>query len=177
MEQRRFLALIGVKGSGLWIDGAGLTPLDQSIVTAINGQCSFCGKSIKDVWCMAGVIGHLARICNECVERCLEIHKINIPLSQHNITNSDAYIFDFNLHGVLSNASRPLTEVELETFINKWHDKLNGIEPKPDLKATEGLSCSFCDRTQEAGNLLAGPEVYICDDCIGETAARIKTIR
>jgi ATP-dependent Clp protease ATP-binding subunit ClpX len=32
----------------------------------------------------------------------------------------------------------------------------------------QGLSCSFCGKSQkEVRKLIAGPTVYICDECIG----------
>ena len=32
---------------------------------------------------------------------------------------------------------------------------------------TKGVKCSFCGKSQEAvGRIIAGPGVYICDECI-----------
>lgn len=37
----------------------------------------------------------------------------------------------------------------------------------PDEPALEGMRCSFCGRSHsEAGKLIAGPSVFICDRCI-----------
>jgi ATP-dependent Clp protease ATP-binding subunit ClpX len=34
------------------------------------------------------------------------------------------------------------------------------------------LACSFCDRGQrEVQKLIAGPQVYVCDSCIGDAMA------
>jgi hypothetical protein len=36
-----------------------------------------------------------------------------------------------------------------------------------DQRPEGGFSCSFCGKTQrEVRKLIAGPEVYICDECI-----------
>jgi hypothetical protein len=40
---------------------------------------------------------------------------------------------------------------------------------EPKTKETSYLQCSFCGREQaEAQNLIAGPGVYICDECVND---------
>ncbi|MBU4242955.1 MAG: ATP-dependent Clp protease ATP-binding subunit ClpX, partial [Proteobacteria bacterium] len=37
----------------------------------------------------------------------------------------------------------------------------------PDIKKSSDLSCSFCGKTQvDVQRLIAGPDVYICDECV-----------
>lgn len=50
--------------------------------------------------------------------------------------------------------------------------------PKPELQtARQSLACSFCAKTQhEVGKLIAGPGVYICDECTRRMAVEARTI-
>jgi len=44
---------------------------------------------------------------------------------------------------------------------NRWGGKMSRYDEKKQLK------CSFCGKTQEqVKRLVAGPGVYICDECI-----------
>lgn len=181
MKRRSFLALIGVGTTGVWIDGAALPPLSKHIVITITGQCSFCGKSANDVLSIVGVIGRPARICNECVAMCLEIHRqsastATLP-SDPPVDNENARIFDFQLSGISENVSVPNTEAELAAFIDQWQNLIKQATEDRGQRTGGELLCSFCDRTRnEGGNLLAGPETYICHDCLNEASARMKRI-
>lgn len=56
-----------------------------------------------------------------------------------------------------------------------WNSYITQIS---GLRASrQPLACSFCAKTQhECGKLVAGPAVYICDECISRLAAEAKTI-
>ncbi|MBX3261675.1 MAG: ATP-dependent Clp protease ATP-binding subunit ClpX, partial [Labilithrix sp.] len=42
------------------------------------------------------------------------------------------------------------------------------MERRRDDHTSGNLSCSFCGKSQkEVKKLIAGPTVYICDECIG----------
>ena len=181
MKRRSFLALIGVGTTGIWIEGSGVIPLPKHIVTTISGQCSFCSKSAGEVLCMVGVIGRPARICNECVAMCLEIHRQSVntamPPPEIPVDDENARVFDFQLPGMSDNVSWPNTEAELAAFIDQWQNLINQGKADRGQNTSRELSCSFCDRTRnERENLLAGPETYICGYCLGEASARMKTI-
>ena len=187
MKRRHFLALVGIGHPGIWIDRVGLTQLRKHIVIAIAGQCSFCGKAAGDVMCLAGVIGHPARICNECVDICLEILRPDpstvtpSSLTEFSIDNN-AVAVDFRLPEELLNVSLPQTEAELEAFIglplpqtdlelkdfiDQWRNLINQANTEQGKTKRSELWCSFCDRKQsEVGKLMAAPQTYICDYCI-----------
>lgn len=41
------------------------------------------------------------------------------------------------------------------------------VQDATQLKAHENLHCSFCSKSRsEVRNLIAGPNVYICDECV-----------
>jgi hypothetical protein len=72
-------------------------------------------------------------------------------------------------------AHNPATELEnekLETLARSWltrvEDLLNQSSDTPD--ATQDFQCSFCGtkiRPAEKASAVAGPDVFICRDCIG----------
>lgn len=180
MKRQNFLALIGIGNPGIWIDGPGLTPLSKNIVNSIIGKCSFCGKSAKEVLCMAGVISRLARICNECIDICLEIQRDNIqtvtsavPPAELPMSNDNANVSDFSIPNAPINLSSPNTKAELKVFIDQWRNLIN-----QGRRMSSELLCSFCDRTRdEGGNFVAGPKTFICKSCVSEIATNMKTIR
>lgn len=200
MNRRRFLAIIGAGAtSGMWIDGYGLAPLQKHIVIAITGQCSFCGKSAGNILRLAGVIGRPARICNECIDICLEIYGGEPPnltpstLPPDFSVNNNAVAFDFQLPEEMLNAPLPQTEAELEAFIgqplpqteaevvafiDRWRDLINQARTEQSRIKRSELSCSFCERTRSElqENLLAAPQAYICEYCVREIAESMKAI-
>ena len=49
---------------------------------------------------------------------------------------------------------------ELNKLLDKWEDVYDDVFKEP-------LKCSFCNKTQhEVRKLIAGPGVYICDECV-----------
>jgi ClpX C4-type zinc finger protein len=50
--------------------------------------------------------------------------------------------------------------------------------PEDGDEASATLACSFCGKTQdEVRKLIAGPDVYICDECVGETPSIVRPLR
>ncbi len=46
--------------------------------------------------------------------------------------------------------------------------KLKQHLPRPDLERSARLECSFCGKGEsEVKQLIAGPDIYICDACVG----------
>ena len=46
---------------------------------------------------------------------------------------------------------------------------------EPKTRETHYTQCSFCSRKQdEVRKLIAGPHVYICDDCVGDASTTIS---
>lgn len=49
---------------------------------------------------------------------------------------------------------------ELNKLLDKWEEVYDDVFKEP-------LKCSFCNKTQhEVKKLIAGPGVYICDECV-----------
>src|SRR5262245_24512163 len=129
MNRRRFIALIGAAVPGLWLDGTGLIQLPKRMVIDISGQCSFCGIDAGRVFGLAGVTVRSARVCNECIDICLEILRDDLlyasappppppkppPDARHFFSDSSSS-FDFEIIGVTRDASAPHTEAEIEAL-------------------------------------------------------------
>jgi len=161
------------------------------MVITISGQCSFCGKDAREVFGLAGVLSRHARICNECIEICLEILmedalrnnlKITTPLqSDHLLQTSASWDpFDFEGIGIMRSDVMRRIDVDLEAFmeiIKKHIDQSKSIyQSRP--KDISHLACSFYDRNQgETKRLIAGTQTYICEVCTGDAAALIKMHR
>jgi ClpX C4-type zinc finger len=183
MNRRRFIALIGAAAPGLWLEGTGLIQLPKRMVISISGQCSFCGKASREVFGLAGVMSRPTRICNECIDICLEILSDDLhlhppppapPPDEHLVSDEISVAFDFEPIGLARGTRMPQTRAELEAFIEQARKLLDQSETKPRRRDNE-LSCSFCDRKQaETGRLIAGAQSYICDVCIFDAAALIS---
>jgi hypothetical protein len=83
---------------------------------------------------------------------------------------------------------RPMTKDELAKWIGPETAELLGMNPdelfekikkeldarthQPRPQRSMNLACSFCDRGQrEVKKLIAGPQVCVCDSCVGDGMA------
>jgi len=184
MNRRRFLALIGTAAPGLWIDGIGLINLPRRMVIDISGRCSFCGKSAREVFGLAGVVSRPSRVCNECIDICFEILGDDLyaqtisATRRHTERLAGAGIedaFDFEPIGLARNFEAPRTAAEIKAFLEQIRKRADQSETNRQPTGSRELACSFCDRKQdEVRKLIAGPQTYICDACIGDAAALIS---
>lgn|SRR5262245_61174512 len=191
MNRRRFIALIGASLPGLWLDGTGLIQIPKRMVIALSGQCSFCGKNAKEVFGLAGVAGRSVRICNECIDICLEIYRDDLLYGEYSptpvppppppdvvVSSDNAEAFDFVFTGLARDRWVPRTKEELEGLMAELGKLLN--QPATDMPKTEhhSLVCSFCDRkAAEVQKLVAGPQIYICELCVGDALAILNLHR
>jgi ClpX C4-type zinc finger len=187
MNRRRFIAFIGAAVPGLWVDGVGLIQLPRQMVITISGQCSFCGKDARKVFGLAGVLSRHARICNECIDICLEIlmDDVQLVLAYAVDSRPDPLLkssesidaFDFEASLIWRNDDMRRISVDQEAFMEKIWKHFDQSKPldHPQPLDHSRLACSFCARNQnEAKKLIAGPQTYICEICIGDAAALIK---
>jgi ATP-dependent protease Clp ATPase subunit len=186
MNRRNFLALIGAAVPGVWLNGVGLIQLPRKMVISLSGRCSFCGKDAREVFGLAGVISRPTRICNECIDICLEIMLGDIlltavppPPSVHIEEAGNTTLIDFDLDELIPNVKAPKTRAEMKSFIDQLHRLLDQSETDRDSpKKSDELLCSFCDLAQsKVKKLIAGPQSYICDICVGDAAALLSMHR
>jgi ATP-dependent protease Clp ATPase subunit len=183
MNRRNFLALIGAAVPGVWLNGVGLIQLPRKMVISLSGHCSFCGKDAREVFGLAGVISRPTRICNECIDICLEIMLDDILLTAvpphpavHIEEAGNTTLIDFDLDELIPNVKAPQTRAEMKSFIDQLHRLLDQSETDRDSpKKSDELLCSFCDLAQsKVKKLIAGPQSYICDICVGDAAALLS---
>jgi hypothetical protein len=190
MNRRRFIALIGAAVPGLWIDQIGLIQLPRQMVISLSGLCSFCGKDAREVFGLAGVLNRRARICNECIDICIDTLAADVqmvlvspdePPADYLLPSSESSaVFDFeaigSLKGTEQNDEMRQIVVDPDGFIEVIRQQLDLSKlPVPKPKDISHLACSFCDRNQsEAHTLIAGPQVHICDICIGDAVALLN---
>jgi ClpX C4-type zinc finger len=185
MNRRRFLALIGASVPGLWLDGVGLIQLPRRMVIEISGDCSFCGKDAREVFGLAGIIRRPDRICNECIDICLEVLKDDLylqtiesppaPHPDYLLGKESIEAVHFEPIGLVRGMGMPKTKAELEEFMDQADTLLDQLKIDRHQLRRNRLSCSFCDQNEDEGSkLIAGPLAYICDICIGDAAALIS---
>lgn len=186
MNRRRFLALTGTTVAGLWLGGTGLIQLSRRMVIAFSGRCSFCSKEAGTVFGLAGVVGRPDRVCNECIDICLEIIKedrLLVMAENASWTPSP----DLTSEGApeptdsyISELLRALERARGHAAETRELERLRGLldgtaANQPKVQHDDLMACSFCDRNQrEVEKLIAGPTVFICEACVGDAAALLK---
>ena len=104
-------------------------------------HCSFCGKRRREVRKL--ISGPRVFICNECVVRSREIIGPAPPVDESR------------------QPERTTGDLPAQTLSD---DEDVTAEKKPP----DDMHCSFCSKLKtEVARLVAGPTVYICDECIG----------
>jgi hypothetical protein len=185
LSRRRFLFLCGAAAPGLWFARKGLVLLPGRMVLGLGGICSFCGKESGSVKGLASVRGKPERICNECVELCLDIIAEEAEFDAPSRDRSgaptspppgDQVAAVDPLDEILAQASANpgLSNRDLDRLIDRARAIIDGSgkAQKNEAGATLPLHCTFCDESQaEVKKLIAGPSVFICDRCIADAAA------
>lgn len=164
MRRRRFLALVGTAIPGLWLAGAGLIQLPGRMVLAISGRCSFCGRNAAEVYGVAGVVGRGVRICNECVEICLEILR------------------DDQLAGGMQAGERPTSVVEDEIgqdFIvseGRANDQAQPAigEAEPSASVLAGDGDELAELLRQGGKQRSGGELEALVEEVGRLLGQVQ---
>jgi hypothetical protein len=80
LTRRGFLLMLGAAfGSttaGLWLPETGVVTVPRRMVLELTGTCSFCGVGPPAVTALAGVITRSARICDQCIDLCLQVYEV-----------------------------------------------------------------------------------------------------
>ena len=177
VSRRRFLALCGGGMTGIWLVGTGMVRLPDTVVFAMSGSCSFCGKEASEIFGLAGVTYRNVRICDECINLCLEIIVEETEIGEKTAwADPDADRLDEGINDpeMLAQLVRRLAAGERgNRLINTLAKAIARSADASNVPQRSGfLECSFCDKPQdEAMKLIAGPTVYICDSCIGDAGA------
>jgi hypothetical protein len=188
MKRRQFLLVCTAAAVGLWTKPTGLTTLSKKIVLALSGSCSFCGVTAQE-YAMARVVGREMRICHSCVGLCVDIlHECGLD-QRHNrhlgpeeraaiIATQDRLESEEMIKDLLK-IKEALDggeyEREIDKMIQNARDRLDGTAKSHRDTFHKNLFCSFCDTPgEQTKKLIAGPMVYICDECIHEAAIAVN---
>jgi hypothetical protein len=177
VSRRRFLALCGGGMTGIWLVGTGMVRLPDTVVFAMSGSCSFCGKEAREIFGLAGVTYRNVRICDECINLCLEIIVEETEIREKTAwADPDADRLDEGINDpeLLAQLVRRLGAGERgNRLINTLTKAIARSADASNVPQRSGfLECSFCDKPQEeAMKLIAGPTAYNCDGCVGDAGA------
>jgi len=163
--------------TGIWLVGTGMVRLPDTVVFAMSGSCSFCGKEAREIFGLAGVTYRNVRICDECINLCLEIIVEETEIGEKTAwADPDADRLDEGINDpeMLAQLVRRLAAGERgNRLINTLAKAIARSADASNVPQRSGfLECSFCDKPQdEAMKLIAGPTAYICDGCVGDAGA------
>lgn len=141
------------------------------MLIAPAGQCSFCGKNSSQVPAVVGLLGRDERICNECIEICLEMLLDDLQaqklIAAKDPKNSAFSTLDhFEVTEMVPGRSSPRTKTELAALFEEVREGIRQDQAHHHWSHAD-LKCAFCDRQHsEPLKLIAGPETYICHICV-----------
>jgi ATP-dependent protease Clp ATPase subunit len=139
------------------------------MVLQLAGTCSFCGKDRREVFGIAGVVARWPRICDECIGLCFDILAEELEeRARASGKGGPRSTGDDELDRLLS----PATPADPREIIQRIQAHL---QAPPRKARVRDLHCSFCDRSrQDVRKLIAGPRVFICDDCTADAAGLLS---
>jgi hypothetical protein len=181
LPRRGFLFVLGSAAAttavGVWLPSAGLIELPRRCVLAMSGWCWFCGVSAAERFRLFAVDGGAARICDCCVDSCLDLiddgsaQQRQPAVSSRRSTRSTTLPEEHEAIARLRETLRA-SRWSHEEFLAQVRAALDSppspAAPTPPLL----LACSFCEAERSARRkLICGPSIYICNECVSDAAA------
>jgi len=188
VSRRWFLAFCGGGIAGIWSAGTEFLRLPAEMAFAMSGTCSFCGRGACEVFGLAGIAHRNCRICNHCIELCVDILAEETgpagrvpPRAEYDpeVAKAQAEIFD----RIISKDPKMLAELRRGAateggalMIDAWARAIGRSDEVAvalgPIQRVERPVCSFCNKSQrDPATLIAGPTAYICDACIRDARA------
>jgi ATP-dependent Clp protease ATP-binding subunit ClpX len=139
-------------------------------------KCSFCGKRNEQVKKL--IAGPSAYICNECIDLCSEIIETAIldeELSETSHLKLEMRPTPREIHRLLEMGRFTEQEEKVLRLMTRravhYHLMAAELGLGEDIvrQAARRIfqECSFCEKSHnQVGRLVAGPGVYICNECI-----------
>jgi hypothetical protein len=177
ISRRGFLGLCAAAAPALWIARAGIVEMPKNMLLDLVGHCSFCGKHAREVRHLAGVSGRGVRICDECIGLCLDIYAdeaglapTHQPVPSFAVDDAGESEFD-SIAATIARGNPSMSQEAIADFVRAMLQPPNKpLPPRP-----QEIVCSFCDAHQKTvAKMVAGPTVYICDNCVGDAYALMR---
>jgi hypothetical protein len=114
-------------------------------------------------------------VANSCISRAPAAEpKEEAPLRFCARTDGFVIYVDclFRWHGGLSVTKKtdlryPLRSPGAQRMLQQMRVDLTGLQVKTEIKVDDPVARSFCGKTQDEANLIAGPKaIFICDECV-----------
>jgi hypothetical protein len=171
--------LLGGATTGLWLASTGLVQLERRFVMTLAGSCSFCRKDHAELQALVGTPGHSEKICDECIELCLDIvgEEVGIQcprdVHQYVAPSFQDEQFQQRVAEILQGLASERETRRSDTLLNDLRQSLDpGRQAVLDM-----FRCSFCGaHRKDVMKLISGPRVFICDNCIGDATAVVSHV-
>jgi ATP-dependent protease Clp ATPase subunit len=164
--------------AGIWLAGSGFVAFERKMVLKLSGPCSFCGKRAEAVFGLAGIAERDVAICDECAGLCLDI------VGEETRKDYGDGVSVGSKWTAPDDFDELLKQAELDADLERRRAAVsNELQSELDRgrssrRQFSSLFCSFCDRSQhDVAKLIAGPNAYICDVCIGDVAGILLSRR
>lgn len=120
----------------------------------ITGQCSFCGRDVRDVGALIGSSVTETRICDPCLGICCDVLARAVG---ERVEDAPASAWSS------SRISETVAKVKASAA--------KGELAPPPTGSGDSSRCSFCLAAEhEVAKLIAGAGVYICERCVADAA-------
>jgi ATP-dependent protease Clp ATPase subunit len=138
-------------------------------------KCSFCGKRNEQVKKL--IAGPSVIICNECIDLCNEIIQNDIldeevPETSHlklEMRPTPQEIHRLLEMGQITEQEEKVLRLMTRRAVYYWEAGHLGLGEDVMRQAAQRIfqECSFCEKSHnQVSRLVAGPGVYICNECI-----------
>jgi hypothetical protein len=172
ISRRRFLTLISTTTAAILLRETGVIALPRRLVLDLSGSCSFCDKVPEEVFGMAGTAKRTVRICSECITICLDILQNEAHKESLSERDPPPEAPEPDIDELMRAVEAQLDRERIEEAVRKAIMAPRTDPPHTRASRNINLACSFCDKSQrEVAKLIAGPTVYICDTCVGDSAS------
>lgn len=147
--------------------------VSSKFVAGLAGDCSFCAGSHTDARALVGVPDSASRICNRCVEDCIDHLYLMTDGGSPGLRAQAEQRLDERLErrwAELASRSK-----EAEKIVREMQELAE--QPVRPQRAFTSMSCSFCGKEEhDSRKIVSGLRAFICETCVYEAADVIATI-
>lgn len=150
---------------------------ESTTPTVAEDACSFCSSPRREVDRLLAAPGGRF-ICGSCVERATAVVAGAVDDGAPLVASEQPCSFCGRTgNSAASNAEATVTICDRCVAASQRIVSPDGAEPKGGRRREIPMRCSFCNASQrEVAKLIAGPNVYVCNDCV-VTATEVVATR